>query len=91
MDAGHQGVRWLSCEPMLERLTFESLDMFNWVVVGGASRSTQTPEFKPPIEWAFHLWQQARTANAAFYMKTNLGVDHGCRIREYPWETGSDL
>jgi protein gp37 len=37
-------VKWLSVEPMMERLEFESLDMFDWVVMGGASASTQTPE-----------------------------------------------
>jgi protein gp37 len=79
---GYEGVAWLSCEPMMERLTFTSLDMFDWVVVGGSSKSTQTPEFKPPFEWINHLWNQAKTYNLPVYMKTNLGIEQ--RVREYP-------
>lgn len=79
---GYQGVAWLSCEPMMERLTFTSLDMFDWVVVGGSSKSTQTPEFKPPFEWIAHLWQQAKAIDLPVYMKTNLGIEQ--RVREYP-------
>lgn len=81
-SGGYEGVAWLSCEPMMERLTFSSLDMFDWVVVGGSSKSTQTPEFKPPFEWIAHLWNQAKAHDLPVYMKTNLGIEQ--RVREYP-------
>jgi protein gp37 len=74
------GVKWLSCEPMLERLTFTRLDLFDWVVVGGASRSSQTPDFRPPREWVTHLERQAAAAGCKVYEKTNLLE----RRREYP-------
>jgi protein gp37 len=76
----HAGVKWLSCEPMLERLTFSRLDMFDWIVIGGASPSTQTPGFRPPREWVDHLERQAREAGCRVYEKTNLLV----RLTEYP-------
>lgn len=76
--SGFGGICWLSCEPMLERLTFSSLDMFDWVVMGGASSSTQTPEYRPPFDDIAHLHYQARAAGCMIYQKTNL------RIREYP-------
>ena len=76
------GVKWLSCEPLLERLTFSSLEMFDWVVIGGASASTQTAEFQPPWEWVEHLLRQARAAGCKVYMKPNLKT----RPREYPQE-----
>ena len=76
-------VKWLSCEPMMERLTFKHLDRFQWVVIGGSSKSTQTPEFRPPREWVTHLWQQARAAGCMIYEKPNLLE----RCQEYP--TGS--
>jgi len=79
--SGFSGVCWLSCEPMMERLTFSSLDMFDWVVMGGSSKSTQTPEFKPPFEWINHLYNQARGANCEIYQKTNL---LGTRELGYP-------
>lgn len=84
MEAGHQGVRWLSVEPMMERLKFTSLSMFDWVVIGGSSRSTQTPEFMPPFDWIVDLYGQAREAGCKVYFKTNLGIHDAIRVREYP-------
>lgn len=76
-------VKWLSCEPLLEKLTFESLDMFDWVVLGGQSASyfNGTPEFQPEWEWVEHLWVQARAAKCDVYWKENLTV----RPKECPW------
>ena len=73
-------VKWLSCEPLRERLTFSSLDMFDWVVVGGQSRSSQEGAFQPPWEWVEHLWQQARASGCLLYWKPNLLT----RPQEYP-------
>lgn len=80
-ESGFTGICWLSCEPMLERLTFSSLDMFDWVAIGGASKSTQTPEYFPPFDDIVYLYQQARAWGCKVYMKTNLLGD---RVREYP-------
>jgi protein gp37/ParB-like chromosome segregation protein Spo0J len=77
------GVRWLSVEPMLEPLKFDRLDLFQWIVIGGASRSSETPEFKPPFEWVADLVRQARAANVKVYFKTNL---LGSRILELPFD-----
>jgi protein gp37 len=74
------GVKWLSCEPMLEPLKFSSLAMFDWVVIGGQTRSTQAPEFQPKWEWIEDLLWQARKAGCKVYFKTNLLN----RPREYP-------
>jgi protein gp37 len=73
-------VKWLSCEPLLEPLRFSQLDLFSWMVTGGASASTQTPEFRPPREWVENLERQAREAGCLVYEKTNLLS----RFREYP-------
>lgn len=81
-SSGFRGVCWLSCEPMLERLQFTNLKMFDWVVMGGASKSTQTPEMRPPFDDIVSLYQQARKSGCKVYMKTNLGIEQ--RIREYP-------
>lgn len=84
--SGFSGVCWLSCEPMMERLTFNSLNMFDWVVIGGSSASTQTPEYRPPFDDIVHLYNQARIAGCKVYQKTNLipGMSNEQRIREYP-------
>jgi protein gp37 len=77
-NAGHQGVRWLSIEPMYERIQFNQLELFDWIVVGGASASSKTDVFVPPIEWYLYLHEQAMAANVQFYMKSNI------RFRQYP-------
>jgi len=83
---GFSGICWLSCEPMLERLTFANLAMFDWIAIGGASKSTQTPEYLPPFDDVVHLYHQAREADCKLYMKTNLfpGIHDEQRVREYP-------
>lgn len=83
---GFSGVCWLSCEPMMERLSFSSLEMFDWVVMGGSSKSSQTPEYRPPFEDIVHLHNQVRQSGCKIYQKTNLipGMTDEQRIREYP-------
>jgi protein gp37 len=73
-------VKWLSCEPLRERLTFSSLDMFDWVVLGGQSASRQAPAMQPEWDWVKHLMQQAWASNCMVYWKPNLAV----RPQEYP-------
>jgi protein gp37 len=77
------GIRWLSVEPMLERLKFKRLDLFDWVVIGGASRSTKTPAFHPPWQWIAELHEAAKAAKCNVYMKTNL---LGNRVLELPFD-----
>lgn len=77
-------VKWLSCEPLLEPLQFTSLEMFSWIVLGGASKSTQTPEWRPPRAWINSIEQQAHEVGCMVYEKTNLLE----RIKEYP---GADI
>ena len=76
-------VRWLSVEPMQERLTFRDLGVFHWLVVGGktASYFNNTPAGQPEWEWVEHLWKQARTAGLKVYWKENLKV----KPKEVPW------
>lgn len=75
-------VKWLSCEPMIEPLKFTSLDMFSWVVIGGASKSSQTPEWAPPRAWVHSLEMQAYEAGCMVYEKTNLQPIE--RLIEFP-------
>lgn len=77
------GVRWLSIEPMLEPLKFKNLDRFDWVVIGGSSRSSKTPEWCPPFEWIEDLLWQARNAGCKVYFKTNIGITK--RLKELPF------
>lgn len=80
------GTKWLSIEPMLTPLKFKHLDLFDWVVIGGASKTTQSEEWIPPIDWLVDLHKQARDSNCKIYYKTNLKLPDELRIKEFPWE-----
>ena len=80
MRAANARVKWLSIEPLIEPLVID-FSLFNWVVIGGASKSTETPEWKPPRDWVEELTLQARRAGCAVYHKANLNLDP---LRDYP-------
>jgi protein gp37 len=77
-------VKWLSCEPLLEDLTFGQIEVFDLVVLGGQSESTRTPAFQPPWAWVQHLLRQTWQADVVretrgqepirVYWKPNLTV-----------------
>jgi protein gp37 len=73
------GVKWLSLEPLLEPLCFQDLGAFQWIVLGGASASTLTPEWQPPRSWVLNIEQEAMRLGIPYYEKINLG-----RVRQYP-------
>jgi len=77
-------VRFLSCEPLQEVVTFSDLSMFNWMIIGGRSENSVLPAFKPPQPWIDGLVRDARSAGLKVYQKPNLGVDEATRLREYP-------
>lgn len=78
------GITWLSLEPLLEPLKFDSLAMFDMVVIGGASASTLTPEWMPPAGWIAEIMNRAAKDGVAVYLKTNG------RPREYPGSKPAD-
>lgn len=76
-------VKWLSIEPMIEPLKFTKLDMFQWVVLGGASRSTKTPAWSPPVPWVVAIEAECNRLGVAYYEKSNLFA-HTPRVRMFP-------
>jgi ParB/RepB/Spo0J family partition protein len=79
-------VKWVSIEPMLDPIAMD-FSIFQWVVVGGASASSQTPEWKPPRKWVIDLTAHAMAAGCAVYHKTNLNLE---RLRDYPGFTAPE-
>lgn len=79
-------VKWLSCEPLLEPLQFSDLSMFQWIVLGGSSASSQTPEWRPPREWISEIERKAWDAGCMVYEKTNLLE----RVKQYPGQHANE-
>jgi protein gp37 len=75
-------VKFISCEPLQEKLVFNSMEMFDWIIIGGRSRCSGLPEFQPQWEWVESIVKQAREYGLKVYFKPNLIV----RPREYPEE-----
>jgi protein gp37 len=73
-------VKFLSCEPMLEYLTFRNLRMFDWVIIGARSKTTTGGEFQPQFDWVLDITNSALDAGCKVYWKPNLTV----RPRQYP-------
>ena len=76
-------VKFLSIEPLLEKLTFNRLDLFDWVLVGGQINTTDEPAKQPKWEWVDHIYRQAREAKCKIYFKQSLTV---VQPKEYPCE-----
>jgi protein gp37 len=86
--------KWLSIEPMLTPLRFDRLDQFDWIALGGASPSRETPatpyepatpatpEWRPPIEWWYPLHREAEANGVRVYHKANLYE----RTIQFPWQ-----
>lgn len=73
-------VKFLSCEPMQEQLTFSDMSMFDWVIIGGNSGNHRTKPSQPEWMWVEELLNKARDGGVKVYFKPNLTV----RPREYP-------
>jgi hypothetical protein len=66
---------------MLEKLYVDDWSPFDWVVMGGASRSSQTPEWRPPWSWICSLIDEALRNGVPVYQKSNLFPE---RLQDYP-------
>jgi len=73
--------KFLSCEPMLEPLRFSDdyLYQFNWIIIGGRSKTSKLPEFQPDPRWVIDLSYKVMDS-CRVYWKPNLTT----RLREYP-------
>lgn len=73
-------IKFLSCEPLQERLNFSDLSMFNWIIIGGRSQSKGMEAGQPDWRWVESLVTHARLDGLKIYFKPNLKV----RPKEYP-------
>ncbi len=61
-------VRFISFEPLLERIKLVHFDVLNWVIVGAQSKPTVYPE----IGWVQGIALAATKANIPLFLKDNL-------------------
>jgi len=73
-------VKFVSCEPLLGELSFSNIGLFDWVIIGGQSRSSKQPAFQPDREWVQSLLNQAWDCGCRTFCKPNLQA----AIKEYP-------
>jgi protein gp37 len=59
-------VKFLSCEPLLNRIPDMNLQGIDWVIVGGESGRAPRPMKE---EWVIDIKEQCRNAGVAFYFK----------------------
>lgn len=64
--------KFVSLEPLTERVWFSRPDLFNLFIVGARSASSGMLAMQPQWQWVEDLWVQARSVNAALYFKENL-------------------
>lgn len=66
-------VKWLSLEPLLEPLQFDSLEGVDWIVIGAQSENIgQNKAFAPHFEWVLDIVNVARRDGCKVWLKTNL-------------------
>lgn len=82
--------KFLSAEPQLTPLTFTRLKLFQWLIIGGASATDQTPAWRPPYDWVARLTLDAQEAGLSIYHKTNLGLGDA-RLIEFPWQARTPI
>lgn len=75
-------VKFVSCEPLQEEIRFNRMDLFDWMIVGGRSRSTKMKAGQPEHAWVHALIEQAREVKTMIYCKPNLTAVDG--PKEYP-------
>ncbi len=73
-------VKFLSCEPLSEEITFTNLKLFDWVIIGARSKTSGVPAMQPKSGWVKSLMCQAWNAGCKVYCKPNLKAG----VKEYP-------
>ncbi len=77
-------VRFVSCEPLQERVVFTRPELLDWLIVGAKSMGGR--KVQPEWGWVEVLTSQARDVGAGVYMKPNLIVEphRDARLTQLP-------
>jgi protein gp37 len=84
---GKSNIKFLSCEPLLERIEYteQQIGILDWVIIGGLKGSEKTDR-QPQRAWVDNLIEFARKSKEKLYFKTNLTVQTSLAItpKEFP-------
>jgi len=73
-------IKFVSCEPLMEKIILPEHTPIDWLIIGGRSKSSGMPAGQPEWEWVLSLLLQCNKLNIPVYMKPNLTV----RSKKYP-------
>lgn len=72
-------LKWVSLEPMQERIVFNDISWCDLLVIGSQTSTTQptgfVPAFAPEFDWVVDVVNQCREAGVPYYLKANLGME----------------
>jgi protein gp37 len=77
-------IRFLSCEPLLEKIVLPAKPPVDWVIIGAQTRTSQCPELQPNWEWFFSLYSQCERFQIPAYCKPNLAIQLPNTPKEWP-------
>lgn len=64
--------KFVSCEPLQEKIVFTKPEIFNAFIIGARSASTGAPALQPEWPWVLSILNQAATAKKLVWWKDNL-------------------
>lgn len=79
-----QNIIFVSFEPLKEKIIIDAPLPFDWVIIGGQSRSTGEPKFQPKQEWVEEILLKAKENCCPRYVKPNLKATLTSRPKEIP-------
>ena len=65
-------LKFVSCEPLRGAIRFNSLDLFDVIILGAQSKNSKCPEQQPEWRWVSALLCEAASHNVVPYWKPNL-------------------
>ena len=75
-----KNIKFVSIEPMQEKIDIGIDIPMDWIIIGGRSKSSGMPEFQPEWSWVEDILFAARSAKIPVYFTPNLTV----RTKEMP-------
>jgi len=80
-------IKFISCEPLMGPVVFSSIDIFDWIIIGGRNETARMPAGQPEWSWVESLITQARESNVKIFFRPNLKIGmEDEKPRQYPVE-----